>query len=879
MIFTSTTRFYNTRKRQLVCQLRMHTAALGALMLAVTMITLSDRSFADIGATHTSLVSEFASFNTPGVVDGRVEAIAVDGDRVYVGGTFTQIQNPLSDEIINQPYLFAYSKSSGDIIRSFDPVLNNRVLALETTGDGSGIFAGGAFSSINGEFGRRGLVKIDNNGDRVSGFTARPNALVKTLVRLEDTLYAGGNFSRISGTQVEHVAAIDTSTGAVNPNLNLDFEGRLFTADAPNTVQGIDDMDITSDGRLMAIIGNFQSIDNISRTRIAVIELDGQARVSTWNTDVYDIQCPVERLPQYIRGIDISPDDSYMMIASQGGRRRVLPGCDSLVRMDLDDLSDTDVQPTWVNYTGGDSVYDVVSTGHAVYMGGHFEFVSNNLGVGNRAGPGGQARRGLAALDPLNGLTLLDWRSDRNPRGFGVFTMIAEPEGLYFGDDTDFLNGTEHKKLKFMPITEDAIARPNAPTLPTTLITNRGLGVVGLTGSAFDGNSIGNPIELSATEFGQSTAAMFVGGQLFYTNTSGQMRVKRVNGDLIGAFSYPNLYGLTENEWPLSLLGGMFFDYELSRIYYSVQGDPQLYYRGFTPDGSFFGSDVGVADQPGDILWADVRSMDVVDGHLYFTRTNGNLYRADVDGADIISGTTLLISGPQIDGRSWDNTILAFLSEGAVIDTGDTNDAEYVFESSGNSQGVGRFRQFEFQVSADEPVVLRLDWLDPAANLRLFVRDSNNVRIAADTSRAGSPRFLRLPPGDGGTYTAVVIVSENSTAYTLKVNPAEPPPEPRADYDFRSSGTGQSGIGRFQTFSFDVAAGEVVDARLDWDDQNAELRLFLRDETGAQFARDIDGTGSAAVSIIARSSGRWTAAVVVRDAAATVNYDLLIDTD
>jgi len=239
----------------------------------------------------------------------------------------------------------------------------------------------------------------------------------------------------------------------------------------------------------------------------------------------------------------------------------------------------------------------------------------------------------------------------------------------------------------------------------------------------------------------------------------------------------------------------------------------------------------------------------------------------------------LLISGPQIDGRSWDNTILAFLSEGAVIDTGDTNDAEYVFESSGNSQGVGRFRQFEFQVSADEPVVLRLDWLDPAANLRLFVRDSNNVRIAADTSRAGSPRFLRLPPGDGGTYTAVVIVSENSTAYTLKVNPAEPAPEPRADYDFRSSGTGQSGIGRFQTFSFDVAAGEVVDARLDWDDQNAELRLFLRDETGAQFARDIDGTGSAAVSIIARSSGRWTAAVVVRNAAATVNYDLLIDTD
>ena len=49
---------------------------------------------------------------TPGAIDGRVEAIAVEGDRVYVGGTFTQIQEPLDGEIINQPYLFAYSKST-----------------------------------------------------------------------------------------------------------------------------------------------------------------------------------------------------------------------------------------------------------------------------------------------------------------------------------------------------------------------------------------------------------------------------------------------------------------------------------------------------------------------------------------------------------------------------------------------------------------------------------------------------------------------------------------------------------------------------------------------------------------------------------------------
>jgi len=89
-------------------------AACGIALLALTGLTVGTHAQADIGATHTSLVSEFASFNTPGVLNGRVEAIAVDGDTVFVGGTFTQIQNPLNGNIVDQSYVFAYSKSTGE---------------------------------------------------------------------------------------------------------------------------------------------------------------------------------------------------------------------------------------------------------------------------------------------------------------------------------------------------------------------------------------------------------------------------------------------------------------------------------------------------------------------------------------------------------------------------------------------------------------------------------------------------------------------------------------------------------------------------------------------------------------------------------------------
>ena len=622
------------------------------------------------GATHAALVSEFASFNTPGVVDGRVEAIAVDGDVVFVGGTFTQVRERLDGEIIDQPYLFAYSRSSGTILRDFDPLLNDDVLALETTGEGSGVFVGGAFNRLNGERNNRGLVKIDDDGDRTPGFVARPDARINTLRRRGDTLYVGGSFTRIGRTTIENLAALDTLTGTVSARLDLDFDGTISTfgdsgAVRTNGVQGVDEIDITSDGRLLVVVGNFLSIDAVSRSRLALIELEGQARVSAWNTDVFDVQCPAARFPQYISGMDIAPDDTYFVTGSTGFRRPGLPACDTVVRFELDDLTDGDVRPTWVNYSGGDSVFEVVATGHAVYAGGHFRWLNNDTtSDGNSAGPGSVPRSGLAALDPVNGLTLLDWRADRNPRGIGVFAMVAEDEGLYLGDDTDFLNGSEHAKLKFLPITMNTIGRPAIPSLPATLL---GIRNGALDGSPFDGATLGSPVPMSDAGWLDTRGAMFVGGQLFHADSGGRMWSSRLTGGAFEPARQVDLLGLTDNEWRLSELGGMFFDHHRGRVYYTLQGDARLLWRAFTPDSPYFGNEEHVAGQPGDILWGDITGMDVIEGHLYFSRSDGALYRAVIDGTSVVIGTTQAISAPSIDGRLHDGTLLAFLGEGVGI--------------------------------------------------------------------------------------------------------------------------------------------------------------------------------------------------------------------
>ena len=635
--------------------------------------------------------------------------------------------------------------------------------------------------SLNGEI-RRGLVKIDNNGDRVSGFGARIDGAVSTMVRLDDTLYIGGNFSSINDAPVEHLAAVDTTTGAVDPNLNLDFDGVITTSTTITTsTQSVDEVDITPDGKLLVIVGNFSIIDGISRHRVAVIELEGVATVSTWNTDVYDVQCPVQRFPQYIFGMDISPDGTYFVTGSSGfiirddpndpNDTRDHPACDTTNRFELTDLTNTDVQPTWTNYTGGDSVYEVVSTGHAVYIGGHFEFLdndSNNGGNGNRAGRGSSQRAGLAALDPLNGLTLRDWQSDRNPRGLGVFAMISEDEGLYFGDDTDFLNGTEHKKFKFLPLSNDTIERPDEPTLPTTILS---IDNNALVGSSFDGTSPpGVPVQLQDTGWQTARGGMFVGGKLFHVNDNGAL-LSSVMSD--AAFESPttvDLFGMTEIDWALSRLTSMYFNYQMGRVYYTLENDSRLFYRYFTPGTEFFGADEYVALEQGDILWDDVTGMDVIDDHLYFTRSDGVLYRSDIDGASVISGTTIEADS----SRNWNNNLFAFLGDGMLV--GQSPVAQFEFDSSG-SQSTGRVRNFEFEVVAGEPVDVRLEWFDPTAQLNLFVRDANDVLVVSDNSSAGSPKYVTAPAGVGGTYTAVVIVAEGSTAYNLQINPiAGPPP-------------------------------------------------------------------------------------------------------
>lgn len=629
-----------------------------------------------------TVVSAVPGRSTPNFGDGSVKTFAQVGNRMVAGGTFTTVTAPGSSTVLTRNYLVAFDATTGAVDTAFLPAVDGEVDTLLASPDGSTLYVGGMFTYVNGAR-SKSLVAVNlTTGATVTSFVVPPaNGVVNDLKLVGNRLFVAGTFTQLGSTVHAGLASLNPVTGAVDPYMNLQMSGHHnYRGSGAIAGVGAKKIDVTPDGSRMVAIGNFTQVSGQARDQIVMVDLTGpSAAVSTnWATNAYTPTCFSNGYDSYMRGLQISPDGTYFVVVTTGGYYGgSFQACDAAARFETSSTG-TDVQPTWVDFTGTDSLYSVAVTGTAVYIGGHQRWLNNPYGQ-DYAGPGAVPRPGLAALDPVNGVPL-SWNPGRNPRGHGAEALLATASGLWVGSDTTAIGNYAYYRgrVAFFPLAGGrALPVANTGSLPGNVVlagrlsTPPGTSADDALRRSYDGGSGVGPTTLLAASgipWSQARGAFMVNGRLYYGLSDGNLYTRTFNGTTFGPATLIDPYndptwsnvqngsGGTYQGAKSGFYGeipnvtGMF--YAAGRIYYTVSGDPTLHARPFSLDSGIVGDPVTSADTT--INWGNAGGMVVAGNQIYWATTNdGNLHRASFTNGQVNAASATVVSGPGLDGNDW----------------------------------------------------------------------------------------------------------------------------------------------------------------------------------------------------------------------------------
>ena len=337
--------------------------------------------------------------------NGTVYAITQHGDRIYIGGRFSRLQNTSTGQWVNQARVAAFSATTGDLITSFNPRLGSGdVRGIEVSADGSQIYIGGSFPNVNGA-GRQNLAAVDPGGNLVPGWNASTNKRVKDVVRVGDDLYIAGVFNRLNNQRRLGLGKISADDGSVRDWVADTVGGRPRSVfPSPN-------------GNDLIVAGTFDRLDGQPRTFLGSVGLSS-GDVTNWNPEAHCSECD-------LFDVVAEGDGVYGAVGGPGGYGIK--------------WSATTGQIEWALRGDGNAqaidVYEDI-----VYVGGHF-------------GPSfaGQPRTNIAAINASTG-RLLPWAPNLGTRYFpGVWAIHAGPDFLRLGGGFRSVDGVNQARYAELP--------------------------------------------------------------------------------------------------------------------------------------------------------------------------------------------------------------------------------------------------------------------------------------------------------------------------------------------------------------------------------------------------------------------------------------------
>jgi hypothetical protein len=268
--------------------------------------------------------------------DGRVYAVARAGNRIYLAGDFKALTDGHGHSV-PRTRLAALDASTGAPINSWTPNASGIVRAIEPSADGSEIFIGGDFDSVNGQSRHRlAAIRASDGGTVRDWSPTASGGSVYSVKVYGGTVYVGGGFTSVSGTKLPRLAAIDARTGSP-------LHG--FDPQPDATVRGVS---VSPDGGIVYLGGKFSHVNGASRRNAAAVDASSGA-VKSWSPD-----------PGYPL-LDIVATSTGVYLAGAGGGGTL--GAFDAVPSD---------SKQWEIHSDG-NFQAVGVLGDTVYGGGHFD--------------------------------------------------------------------------------------------------------------------------------------------------------------------------------------------------------------------------------------------------------------------------------------------------------------------------------------------------------------------------------------------------------------------------------------------------------------------------------------------------------------------------
>lgn len=185
---------------------------------------------ASTGAENAAFV---ASTGTGSQIWPFLEAVAVVGDKVFIGGYFGQVNGQTKN------FFAAVDKTTGSLLPSWNETVAGWVFAITPSTDGSQIYVGGDGVSITkGSDSAQGIVALNTADGSINPWRANTGE-IRGISVSSAVVYAAGSFDNMGGQGRQNTAAVGVAGDVLDPWPMNPATAKTLAVTIPNAEPGI----------------------------------------------------------------------------------------------------------------------------------------------------------------------------------------------------------------------------------------------------------------------------------------------------------------------------------------------------------------------------------------------------------------------------------------------------------------------------------------------------------------------------------------------------------------------------------------------------------------------------------------------------------------